>query len=101
MGAAYVRDHGPRTMTRGMTSTPSEPIKMVVNRTQLRGKPSMAHIIAPIPIPTPATSGRPAAWGKQHAASRSNEHAQKKKKKSRDEKKRREEEEEKKKKKKG
>ena len=50
------------TITSGITSRPSENSSRVASITEVRGSLSIATDMAPMPMATPATSGRPGAW---------------------------------------
>ena len=50
------------TMTSGITASPSENSSSVASITEVIGSLSMETLIAPIPMATAGTSGRPGAW---------------------------------------
>src|ERR1700759_4088821 len=49
-------------MTIGMTAKPSDPRKIVVTNTDVKGRPSMTQVMLPMPMAAPATMGRPGRW---------------------------------------
>jgi hypothetical protein len=51
-------------MTSGITARPSEASRSVASSTDVSGRPSIATDIAPMPVATPATSGKPGRWDK-------------------------------------